>query len=237
MNIVITMAGLGSRFKKAGYEQPKYMIEVRGRTLFEWSMESLVAFREEPHIFIVRRADEAKDFIEGMCQKLGIVRRKVIEIEEMTKGQAETAMLAKGIWQDGEPLYIYNIDTYVERGELRPETIQGDGFIPCFEAPGDHWSFVKLAADGKATEVREKERISSHCSIGAYYFRSCKLYAELYRKLYEEQGHLEKGERYIAPMYNLLIEQKGTVYIQNIPKDKVHVLGTPDEVAFFAEGD
>lgn len=233
MNILITMAGMGSRFKKAGFDQPKYMIEVRGKTLFQWSMESLTAFRDERHIFVVRRADGAEDFIRDMCQELGINELEVIEIENLTRGQAETAMLAFSCWRRDESLLVYNIDTYVEPGELLPEFIKGDGFIHCFEAPGDHWSFVKLNDRGRAVEVREKTRISSHCSIGAYYFRSCKLYADLYRKLYEEQGHLEKGERYIAPMYNLLIEQGGVVYIQDIPADKVHVLGTPEEVVIF----
>ena len=236
MNIVITMAGLGSRFTKAGYAEPKYMIEVKGKTLFEWSMESLASFRDELHMFIVRRDDGAKNFIEKMCEKAGICKYRVLEIKNLTRGQAETAMMAADCWQEEEPLYIYNIDTYVERGELSSEIIKGDGFIPCFEAEGDHWSFVRLNNVGKAVEVREKKRISRHCSIGAYYFRTCKLYVELYRKIYEELGYLEKGERYIAPMYNLLIEQGGEVYIQDIPSPKVHVLGTPEEVQSFEEG-
>lgn len=235
MNILITMAGIGSRFKKAGYDQPKYMIEVKGKTLFEWSMDSLTAFRDERHIFVVRKDDAAKDFISDMCQKLGLKSIEIIEIENLTRGQAETAMLASSCWREDESLLVYNIDTYVERGEILPELIKGDGFIHCFEAPGEHWSFVKLDDSGKAVEVREKTRISNHCSIGAYYFRSCKLYAELYRNLYEEYGYLEKGERYIAPMYNLLIEQGGKVYIQDILSAKVHVLGTPEEVKMFEE--
>lgn len=235
MNILITMAGLGSRFKKAGYNQPKYMIEVRGKTLFQWSMESLTAFRDERHIFVVRRADGAEDFIREMCQKLEIADIEIIEIENLTRGQAETAMLAAFCWREDESLLVYNIDTYVEPGELLPELIKGDGFIHCFEASGDHWSFVKLDDSGKAVEVREKTRISNHCSIGAYYFSSCKLYAELYRKLYDEQGHLEKGERYIAPLYNLLLKQGKDVYIQDIPPVKVHVLGTPEEVQIFSK--
>ena len=233
MNILITMAGAGSRFKKAGDAQPKYMIEVKGKTLFEWSMESLAAFRDEYHIFVVRKADGAEGFIREMCDKLVIREHEILEIEELTRGQAETAMLAAGCWHEDEPLYVYNIDTYVEQGELLPEVIKGDGFIPCFEASGEHWSFVNLDETGKAVEVREKKRISNHCSIGAYYFSSCMLYADLYRKLYDEQGHLEKGERYIAPLYNTLIEQGGAVYIQEIPPGKVHVLGTPEEVIEF----
>lgn len=235
MNVVITMAGLGSRFRKAGYNQPKYMIEVKGRTLFEWSMESLYDFKDEHHIFIVRREDQAESFIRQMCAKMGLVRLTIVELDELTSGQAETAMLAAPFWDEEAPLFVYNIDTYVERGGLLQRFLRGDGFIPCFTAPGDHWSFVRLDEAGKAAEVREKNRISDHCSIGAYYFCSCRLYTALYKKLYEKQGHMEKGERYIAPLYNLLIEEGREVYIQDILPEYVHVLGTPEEVESFAK--
>ena len=236
MTVVITMAGLGSRFRQAGFQKPKYMIEVRGKTLFAWSLESLHAFREERHIFIARQEDGAAGFIRSICSQMGINNLQIVELAAITRGQAETAMQAASYWQEDEPLLVYNIDTYVERDIMNPSVMTGDGLIPCFQAPGNHWSFVKLGNDGeKAIEVREKERISNNCSIGAYYFRSCRLYMDLYKELYEKKGYLEKGERYIAPMYNGLIEKGGAVYIQDIPSEKVHVLGTPEEVKCFMD--
>lgn len=233
MNIVITMAGLGLRFREAGYTVPKYQIAVRGKTLFEWSMSSLENFFGEPFIFIVRKADNATDFISAKCAALGI-DAKIIELDKLTRGQAETAMFASKFWQADAPLMIYNIDTYVETGQLRAELIHGAGFIPCFTAAGTHWSFVRLDETGKAVEVLEKIRISNHCSIGAYYFESARLYAELYKDFYgNDSGRVEQ---YIAPIYNLLIVRGAEVYIQDIPAEFVHVLGTPAEVETFARG-
>lgn len=233
MNIVITMAGLGLRFREAGYTVPKYQIEVRGKTLFEWSMSSLENFFDETFIFLVRRKDNATDFIKSSCAKLGI-DAKIIELDKLTRGQAETAMFASKFWAVDEPLLIYNIDTYVEPGQLRPELLRGAGFIPCFTAEGTHWSFVKLGEDGKAVEVREKERISNHCSIGAYYFESARLYSELYENFYRSDSG--RVEQYIAPIYNLLIARGADVFIQDIAAEFVHVLGTPAEVETFAGG-
>ena len=232
MNIVITMAGIGARFRAAGWTVPKYRIEVRGKTLFEWSMSSLESFRRWQFIFIVRREDQSREFITSTCAGMGIEPR-IIELDRLTKGQAETALLASNVWQENEPLMVYNIDTYVEPGQLRPELLKGDGFIPCFAADGTHWSFVRLDSDGRALEVQEKVRISDHCSIGAYYFRSAKLYSELYDEFYI-QSNVEK-EYYIAPMYNRLIERGGEVRIQSIDSKYVHVLGTPEEVEAFAQ--
>ena len=65
---------------------------------------------------------------------------------------------------------------------MNSDELRGDGFIPCFKAPGNHWSFVRLDTNGKVVEIKEKERISDYCTLGAYYFRTCKLYKELYNE-------------------------------------------------------
>ncbi len=236
MDIVITMAGLGNRFRKAGYTVPKYMIEAHGRTLFEWSLKSLEGYRSaaDRHIFLVRREDHAETFIRETCDALGITNVRLIELDELTDGQATTAMLAKKEWDPGHELLIYNIDTFVDAG-LKIEDVHGDGFIPCFYGEGDHWSFVRLNKDGKAVEVREKIRISDNCTLGAYYFSSCRLYESLYNDYYKSQENLEKGEKYVAPLYNYMIEKGMDVYISLVEKDKIHVLGTPEELNAFLE--
>lgn len=237
MTIVITMAGLGSRFRKAGYQVPKYMIEAHGKTLFEWSMESLTGFYDETndYIFIVRSEDESEDFIRSKCKELNINNVTVIGIDYLTDGQATTAMLGSKHWDKASALMIYNIDTYVEAGQMNASQVAGDGFIPCFHADGDHWSFVKLDDEGKAIDVKEKVRISDNCTLGAYYFKSCKLYEDLYNEYYSSNENLEKGEKYVAPLYNYLISKGGDVRISNVDYDKVHVLGTPEELNVFIE--
>ena len=236
MNVIITMAGLGSRFQKAGYKVPKYMVEVNGKTLFEWSMLSLVDFNKQndvKYIFIVRKENESKDFIINEMKKFGINDVEVIEIDYLTDGQATSALLANKVWRPEEEMVVYNIDTYVEENEMKYSDIKGDGFIPCFNAPGDHWSFVRLDENGNAVEVREKERISDNCTLGLYYFKSCQLYQDLYEEYYKDDSHLEKNEKYIAPLYNYMIENGMQVNISNVPYEKVHVLGTPEEVEVF----
>lgn len=235
MVIVITMAGLGSRFKEIGFNEPKYKIKAHGKTLFEWSMDSLIGYNKNvsKYYFIVRVEDNSSDFIKQKVARYGITNIEIIEIDYLTDGQATTAILAGETWDKNEELLIYNIDTYVETNQMNYEEIRGDGFIPCFIAEGAHWSFVKLDESGKALEVREKVRVSDNCTLGAYYFKSCALYEQLYNECYEIDGKLEKGERYIAPLYNYLIEKGGSVYISNVPFKTVHVLGTPEELNFF----
>ena len=113
--------------------------------------------------------------------------------------------------------------------------ISGEGHIPCFHADGDHWSFVKLNDEGKVIEVREKKRISDNCTLGAYYFSSAQLYKELYEEYYSDDSKLEKNEKYIAPLYNYMIEKGMTVTISIVNNKKVHVWGTPEELQLFLE--
>lgn len=74
MTVIITMAGLGSRFRKAGYNCPKYMIEAKGRTLFDWSMDSLIGYNKivNRYVFVVRKEDDAEAFIKEHCARYGI---------------------------------------------------------------------------------------------------------------------------------------------------------------------
>lgn len=239
MTIIITMAGLGKRFHDVGYQVPKYQIQVKGKTLFEWSMDSLLGFNEPStrYIFIVQKEDSAKAFLEEKCRQYHVGDYKVIELEQVTDGQATTCMQAIPYCEKHDPIMVYNIDTYVEPYEMSTECIRGDGFIPCFEAEGTHWSFVETDDAGKAVCVKEKERISDHCSVGAYYFRTSELYKNLYEEYYGTGPKLVKNEKYIAPLYNLMIEKGMNVRIQELDRKKVHVLGTPEELNIFAGGD
>ena len=238
IDIVITMGGLGSRFRKAGYTVPKYMIEAKGRTLFEWSLISLEGYRDraDKYIFIAMK-DETNDvegFIMDKCRELGIREPGVILLDYLTDGQATTAMLAAKYWDREHALLIYNIDTYVEAGEMNSGELKGDGFIPCFRAEGDHWSFVRLDDEGRVAEIKEKKRISDHCTLGAYYFKTCGLYEDLYNEYYRDsERELVNGEKYVAPLYDHLLSKGGEIYISDISPDKVHVLGTPEELNVF----
>lgn len=211
VDIVITMGGLGSRFRKAGYTVPKYMIEAKGKTLFEWSLISLDGYKSQvdKYIFIAMKDEtcDVESFIKTKCQEIGRVNYEVILLDYLTDGQATTAMLAAKYWNPTHALLIYNIDTYVEPGEMNAEELHGDGFIPCFQAEGDHWSFVQLDKQGKVVEIKEKQRISQYCTLGAYYFRTCTLYKSLYDEYYSQTQDLVNGEKYVAPLYDYLLKK------------------------------
>ncbi len=231
-NVIITMAGFGRRFLEAGYSGPKYRLVAHGRTLFAWSIVSLRSFIEEGarFTFVVRAADESEAFIRKEAGALGIASAAVLEIDAPTDGQATTALLAGDSLADPTaPIAIYNIDTFVHPGSLPASAVRGAGWIPCFPGKGDAWSFVDADASGRARNVREKQRISPHATIGLYYFSSFVLYKDVYRRHVE----LDAKERYIAPMYNTLIADGADVFIHSLPYEAVIPLGVPADLERF----
>lgn len=233
MKIIITMAGRGQRFRDAGYAMPKYMIDALGKSLFEWSMLSLQDFFSNEFIFIVREEDDAAGFIKSKCEKLGIKNFRITPLPAITDGQATTVLAAAGYLNMNDSFAVYNIDTYIVEGELRWMDLKGDGFIPGFQAEGSKWSFISMDENNKVTDIAEKVPISDIATLGFYYFSSFALYNAFYEKTFKDNLNLVNGEKYIAPIYKVLIEANKPVYGSVIPSKKVWGLGTPDDLIFF----
>lgn len=234
--IVITMAGLGSRFRKAGYGVPKYEIEAHGRLLFDWSLLSLKNFYIGSRVvYVCLKENNASDFLTRKSKALGLNDIRIVEIDKLTDGQATSAILSSEHWLPNSELLIYNIDTYVEPDVLTPQSIRknSDGWVPCFRANGDHWSFLLPDQQGWAEKLVEKKRISDYATIGLYWFKSGEDYIAAYKRYFSHADNLVQGERYIAPLYNTLIENRMKVSFSDIPINKVHALGTPDELNAF----
>ena len=235
-NVVITMAGLGKRFRDAGYDCPKYRIDAHGRTLFAWSMLSLRSFIKAgaKFTFVVRREDDASAFIRQECEAVGIVSAQIVEIDALTDGQATSAIVGGEVLDSpGEPFLVYNIDTFVHPDALPAEAVRGEGWVPCFPGKGDGWSFAAAEPDGRITDMREKVRISPHATIGLYWFSSYTLYRQVYDDYYSDSSRMEKGEKYIAPMYRQMILAGREVFLHEVAYDVVIPLGTPAEVNAF----
>lgn len=234
--VIITMAGFGRRFLDAGYTVPKYRIEAHGKSLFVWSMLSLRSFIEAgAHFtFVVRGADNSANFIHAEAEKVGIARTSIVELDAPTDGQATTAMLAaEAIGDRTSDMLIYNIDTFVHPDALPADAVRGDGWIPCFDAEGDAWSFAAADETGLISEVREKVRISRHATVGLYWFSSFDAFADAYERHYADSANLEKGERYVAPIYNTMITSGRHLFVHDVPQDAVIPLGVPADVERF----
>lgn len=232
--IIIPMAGLSSRFSKAGYTQPKYRLEAHGQSLFDHAVKSFERyFDTENFMFIVRDADDAPDYVSQRALSLGIKNFKIITLANNTRGQAETVYLGlQQIKETDESVTIFNIDTFRPDFSFPQDLNEWDGYLEVFTGEGDNWSFAKPASihSTQVIETAEKRAISNLCCTGLYYFKSAQQYLETYLAYIAlPQEQWEKGELYIAPLYNDLIKNGKNIHYHLIPRDAVIFCGVPDE--------
>lgn len=233
MTVIVTMAGAGSRFRCQGYEVPKYMIRARGKTLFEWSMESLREFFGQHFIFACLEENDGK-WIQEQAAAMGIRRMSVVPRAALSLGQAQTAYDVLDHAAAGEAVWIYNIDTYIEHGLTPLDMADHQGCVHVFESRNPGMSFVRYDDDGRVVELAEKKVVSHWATVGVYGFESATLYRQIYEEAYHAGGVKEVGgERYVAPMYQLLLQAGMSVCAPRLDLPVVHILGTPQEVLEF----
>ncbi|MGP5213869.1 capsular biosynthesis protein [Psychrobacter immobilis] len=233
---IFPMAGLSSRFYNAGYEKPKFQLPIKDETMFEWSVKSFKNyFKTDKFLFIARDNDDFKQFLLTKIQSLGIVNYRVLFLSFDTRGQAETVY--EGISRntdffEGEDIFIFNIDSK-RHDFIKPNWLSYvDGYIELFVGDGNHWSFARLDNNQKVLQTAEKNRISNYCSDGLYYFKSTDIFNLAYQDLIDN-SKFEKGECYIAPMYNYLVEHDYIIKGDVIAESTISFCGTPEEYESF----
>ncbi len=242
--IVIPMAGLSSRFFNDGFTQPKYMLDLHGRPVFDHALGSFrKLFSSERFLLICRDVFDTPRFVLQRAEAIGLKREAidVIVLENETRGQAETVAVGlKAIAQySNEALTIFNIDTF-RPGFSHPtgfDIAAVEGYLEVFEAPGDHWSFVKpVPGTDRVEEVAEKTRISDLCSNGLYHFRSVDMYLSLFANVETENpSSLPGGEYYVAPLYNIAIAGGADIRFSRVPAAAIRLCGKPTEYSLLCE--
>jgi dTDP-glucose pyrophosphorylase len=233
MTVIITMAGLGSRFSKEGYTVPKFKIGARGRTLFEWSLLSLRDYFDQPFVLVTLGVEDHGWLLDA-ASRLGIGQITLCSRPTLSQGQAETAYDVLEAVAPSEPLWIYNIDTYVAHG-MRATDLSGyDGCVPVCPSENPGMSFVRFNEQCEVIQVAEKQVISNWATVGLYGFKDSEIYRNVYRDLYQGGSRVaEIKEYYIAPMYDRMLQLGLRLCAPRLETAAVHVLGTPREVHTF----
>lgn len=227
--ILITMAGLSSRFAKSGYTLPKYALDLQGISMFEWAIRSFEFYFEDEHfVFVVRPDKFAVSFVENAVKKMGVRSYEIFCLERDTRGQAETAYMALNKYSEDFSVTVFNIDTIRYKYKKPKFLSECDGYLEVFHGEGEHWSFVEPGPGESVVRTAEKERISGLCSDGLYYFKSQLQFCSIFEQaLYANEQ--VKGEFYIAPLYNRLINNGGVVKYDVIGLEQIDFCGTPEE--------
>lgn len=233
LNVLIPMAGAGSRFEAVGYTFPKPLIEVRGKPMIQVVVENLNI--EAKYIYIVQRSHFEKYNLDYLL-RLITPNCEIVQIEGLTEGAACTTLLAREFIDNEESLVIANSDQFVEwnSGEtLYSFMADGiDGGIVTFKATHPKWSYARIDESGIVQEVAEKKPISDIATVGIYFWKKGSDYVKYADEMIEKNIRTN-GEFYVCPVFNQAIEDGKKFRIRNI--DQMWGLGTPEDLNYFLE--
>lgn len=239
LNIVVPMAGLGSRFSKAGYTDPKPLIRVHGVPMIQLVIENLRP-KSTAHAFtfIVQNAHIAEHGLGESLRKWGGPSTNIIGLDGLTEGAACTVLAAKSVIDNEDALMIANCDQYIDASideyleKMRTDNL--DGLIMTMTADHPKWSFVGLDSSGLVQTVVEKQVISNEATVGIYNFRRGSDYVRAAESMIKSDLRAN-NEFYVAPSYNQLIQESQRIGIYNIGSEAagMYGLGTPDDLDLF----
>ena len=229
MNVLIPMAGAGSRFEQAGYTFPKPLIEVNGKPMIQVVVENLNI--DAKHIFIVQKEHYEKYNLKYLLNLITNNNCEIVQVDGITEGAACTTLLAKQFIDNDEPLVMANSDQFVEwdSNEFMYSMTADDvdGGILSFEATHPKWSFAKLNDDGFVSEVAEKKPISNIATVGVYYWKKGSDYVKYAEQMIDKDIRTN-NEFYVCPVFNEAIGDDKKVKV--FPIDKMWGLGTPEDL-------
>jgi dTDP-glucose pyrophosphorylase len=238
INIVIPMAGAGSRFAKAGYKKPKPFIDVDGKPMIVRVLENLT-YSEARYILIARKEhmEQEVELVKEIEKEFNAI---FIPIDKLTEGTACTVLYARKYINNDEPLLIANSDQIVDMNiadfidDSKNRNLDGSilTFIDKYSDP--KWSFAKLDENNLVAEVKEKVVISEFATVGIYLYSRGKDFIDAAIDMVIENDRVS-NEFYTCPTYNYAISEFLKIGIYNIEFDQMHGIGTPDDLNLYLE--
>jgi len=228
LNVIIPMAGAGSRFEKAGYTFPKPLIEVNGKPMIQVVIENLNI--DANYIYVVRKSHREKYNLDGLLNLL-TPGCTIIEVDGITQGAACTVLMAKDYINNDNPLFFANSDQYAEWNSnefmYKMNETNADAGMVTFTSTHPKWSFAKVAENGLVTEVAEKNPISDIATVGFYYWRHGSDYVKYAEQMISKNIRFN-NEFYVCPVFNEAIKDNKEIRVFHI--EEMFGLGTPEDL-------
>jgi HAD superfamily hydrolase (TIGR01509 family) len=233
MNVLIPMAGAGSRFSAAGYTFPKPLIDVNGKPMIQMVVENLNI--DANFVFVVQKEHREKYNLDTLLNLIA-PNCKVVEVDGLTEGAACTALLAKEFINSDAPLFFANSDQFVEWDSneffYKMNETDADGGIVTFKATHPKWSFAKIDDNGIVTEVAEKNPISDLATVGFYYWKHGSDFVKYAEQMISNNVRVN-NEFYVCPVFNQAIDGGKVIRTFDVPK--MWGTGTPEDLKYYLE--
>lgn len=238
LQILMPMGGLGQRFRDAGYDTPKPLIDVEGEAMFQ---KALAAYEDYPgekrHLFVIRKDTDDEYGLAAKIRAL-LSDAKITILDHNTEGGVETCLIAEDLIDPELPLVImdcditFNAPNYFDMMREAVENDHYDGLLLSFDSSDPRYSFAKIDDRGMVVRTAEKVAISSNALMGAYFFAKASTFLDAAHTLMERQLGDDMKEYYVSLIYNILIESGKRI---GLAKGNFTSFGTPEELNRYLE--
>jgi dTDP-glucose pyrophosphorylase len=234
LNILIPMAGNGSRFIEKGYKNPKPLIDVFQKPMIEWVVSNFSSNLDIKFNFICRSEHEEKYEISKTLKRITKNNCNIVFVKDLTEGAACTTLLAESYIDNSQNLIIANSDQFVEWSfeNFYHQAKNHDASILTFFSQEKKWSYAKLNENNLVEQVAEKKVISDHATVGIYFWQHGSDYVKYAKQMISKNIRVN-NEFYVCPVFNEAIEDEKKISVFDIEKTKMWGLGVPEDLEIF----
>ena len=228
MKVVIPMSGMSSRFVAAGYEIPKYLIEIDGKKVIEHIVKLYP--EDSDFVFIINDKHEKEtnivEVLEGITEN-----KKIVTIPRHKKGPVFSVSQFEDLIDDDEEVIVNYCDFSIfwdyRHFKGYVDAVECDGCVICYTGfhphmlGSDNYAFCRTDDENKILEVREKQpftddKMSEFASAGNYYFRKGSYVKKYFKQLIDEDININ-GEYSVSLIYNLMVQDNLDNRVYEVP--------------------
>ena len=239
VQLVIPMAGDGTRFANAGYSVPKPLLSIHGRKMFEIVLSNL-SNRYVKKALLVAKAEWELEAVIAELKEVSSFPLELLELSALSEGPAHTVEFAEKNLDMELPLVIANSDQYLDYNfEDFYECLcdgQMQGAVLTMVDNNPKWSYASLDSNGDIVSIIEKVVVSDHATAGIYGFSKASFFFDALAQMKAQNARVN-GEFYVGPVYNYLDTTNGKVanFDMGPVGNVMHGLGVPEDFEAFLQ--
>lgn len=232
INVIVPMCGVSKRFTDADYTVPKFILDVKGKPMYAAAVNSLKLTVEHQLYFVVDALVSAEYNLKNVIRRW-FPEAKVIELNNSTKGFAETVMKTRQHVDINNSALIVCCDQLIEYDSVAYNKMLEDPhisgslltFLDCAADP--KWTYARVDLIDQITTVACKQPISSTPIVGIYHYADS---IEMYRAIKNilDKDIRTNGEYYVCDAVARSVQTSNKPWM-SFQVDRMIALGTPED--------
>jgi UDP-N-acetylglucosamine diphosphorylase / glucose-1-phosphate thymidylyltransferase / UDP-N-acetylgalactosamine diphosphorylase / glucosamine-1-phosphate N-acetyltransferase / galactosamine-1-phosphate N-acetyltransferase len=245
IQIIIPMAGLGTRFTSFGFKTNKYLlpINVEKQPMIELAITSLNVKTPCKYFFIINEEnghnESLRNLLSDICKKYNLIF-EILSVSKLTEGPASTVNIVRDVINEEYPILVSNSDQILENWNFENFLKTSEKYYGCVltYTPNynleigktDKHSFIHIGENGTVDECREKIILSDKALVGVHYFKTAKIFFDAYDYMVKNNIRAPNGEFYLSLCYQSMIETNKTVGYHDLNINEYFwPVGEPDD--------